>query len=104
MGGPPGMGGLNFVPPSELPDYQPAFFAGSARGDADGNLWVRTIPTKALPGGPVYDVINSKGVLIDRVQVPKDRSIIGFGHGGVVYLLAREGDGTVGTLERASVR
>jgi len=104
VGGPPGMGGLNFIPASELPDYQPAFFSGAARGDAEGNLWVRTIPTKALSGGPVYDVINAKGALIDRVQVPRDRIIIGFGQGGVVYLLAREGSGTVGKLERAKIR
>jgi hypothetical protein len=100
----PGMGGLNFVPASELPDYQPAFFAGAARADAEGNLWVRTIPTKALPGGPVYDVINAKGVLIDRVQVPKDRTIVGFGSRGAVYLLARDGNGTTGRLELAKVR
>ncbi|HMC57132.1 MAG TPA: hypothetical protein VKH19_18280 [Gemmatimonadaceae bacterium] len=104
VGGPPGMGGLNFVPASELPDYQPAFFAGAARGDADGNLWVRTIATKNLGGGPVYDVINTKGLLIDRVQVPKDRIIIGFGQGGVVYLLARDGNGATGKLERARIR
>jgi hypothetical protein len=97
MGGPP-----NFVPPSELPDYQPPFLPGSSRADADGNLWIRTIPTKAVAGGPVYDVINGKGVLVDRVQVPKDRTIVGFGAGGVVYLLAREG--TTARLERAKAR
>lgn len=107
-GGPPGgmMGGpgreMAFVAPSELPDYKPAFFAGSARADADGFLWVRTIPTKGIAGGPVYDVIDGKGALVDRVQVPKDRIIAGFGKGGVVYLLAREG--TVSKLERAKAR
>jgi hypothetical protein len=90
------------VEPSELPDYQPVFFAGSTRGDADGRLWVRTIPTKNLPGGPIYDVINAKGELIDRVQVPQDRMIIGFGPGGVVYLAAR--DGTKTKIEKASYK
>ena len=103
MGG--GMGREpQFVAASELPDYQPPFFAGASRADREGQLWIRTIPTKALPagGGYVYDVINSKGVLVDRVQVPKDRTIIGFAAGGIVYLAARDGSTT--KLERARVR
>jgi hypothetical protein len=93
---------VNFVSPSDLPDYKPPFFAGSVRADADGNLWIRTIPTKSLAGGPVYDVVNRQGGLIDRVQVPAGRTIIGFGAGGVVYLANR--DGTATYLERARVR
>ena len=93
---------INMIPPSELPDYQPVFFAGQVRADADGHLWVRTIPTKAIAGGPVYDVINAKGELVERVQVPKDRTIIGFGAGGVVYLAALK-DGR-NTLEKASFK
>jgi hypothetical protein len=93
---------MQFVPPSELPDYKPAFFAGSTRVDPDGNLWIRTIPTSAVAGGPVYDVVNRKGELVDRVQVPEKTSILGFGAGGAVYLLRQDGDTT--TLERASIR
>ena len=91
----------NFVPPNELPDYKPPFFSGSARPDADGNIWVLTIPTRGIPGGPVYDVINSKGELVERVQVPANRTIVGFGADGIVYLAARV-DGKT-TLERAKV-
>ncbi|HEY8176187.1 MAG TPA: hypothetical protein VIF32_10860 [Gemmatimonadaceae bacterium] len=105
-GGPGGGGGPNvsFVQPSDLPDYKPPFFAGagSVRADADNHLWIRTIPTKGIAGGPVYDVINTKGELVERVQVPKDRVIVGFGAGGVVYLVAR--DGTTTKLERARVK
>ena len=93
---------VNFISPSELPDYKPPFFAGSARADAEGNLWIRTIPTKAVTGGPVYDVVNRQGGLVDRVQIPSGRTIIGFGAGGVVYLANR--DGTVTYLEKARVR
>jgi hypothetical protein len=108
-GGAGGAGGgpnVSFVQPSELPDYKPPFFAGqgSVRADADGHLWVRTIPTKGVAGGPVYDVINTKGELVERVQVPKDRLIVGFGAGGVVYLLARESGTTTTKLERATVK
>ncbi|WP_337170149.1 hypothetical protein [Gemmatimonas aurantiaca] len=93
---------INYVSPSTLPDYQPPFFAGSARPDADGNIWVRTIPTKPEPAGVVYDVINDKGEAVDRVLVPEGRVIVGFAPGGVVYLAARDGMST--KLERARVR
>jgi hypothetical protein len=112
-GGPPGGGGpvrapqvsppkLNVVSPSELPDYQPPFFATSTRADADGNLWVLTIPTKPQPAGSAYDVINGKGEVTERVLIPEGRTILGFGPGGVVYLAKR--DGTSTTIERAMVK
>jgi hypothetical protein len=107
QGGPGGgAGGLNlqtnFVPASDLPDYKPPFFVGNLRADTEGNLWIRTIPTKAIPGGPVYDVINKKGELIDRVQIPADRAIVGFGPDGTVYLAYR--NDTSVYLEKAKVR
>ena len=103
-GGPMGMNSRNvqWVPANELPDYKPPFFNGNVRADGDGNVWVLTIPTRGIAGGPVYDVINNKGELVDRVQVPANRTIVGFGAGGVVYLAARDGSKT--TLEKASVK
>lgn len=98
----PGNVPLNFIPASELPDYKPPFFAGSVRADTEGNVWVRTIPTTAVAGGPVYDVINGKGELVDRVQVPANRTILGFGPNGAVFLINREGP--MATLEKATVR
>ena len=86
---------------SDLPDYMPPFTASSARPDADANLWVRTTTPGAAPGNVVYDVINNKGELTDRVDVPKGMSIIGFGRGGIVYLAQREGYGV--RLIRATV-
>ena len=82
---------LNFVSPSELPDYKPVFSTGSVRADMDNRLWVRTIPTKASTGGAIYDVIDRSGKLVDRVQVPANATIAGFGKGGVVYVGVREG-------------
>jgi hypothetical protein len=84
------------VSPSELPDYRPVFGTGAARADMDGNLWVRTSATRAssVAAGPIYDVINRKGEVVDRVQVPAGRSIIGFGKGGVVFMTARDERGT----------
>ena len=85
---------INFVSANELPDYRPVFSQGSSRGDADGNLWVRTSATRAgSVGGPIYDVIGQHGELIDRVQIPSGRQIVGFGKGGVVYMMARDDSG-----------
>ena len=46
--------------------------------------------TGAVNAGPIYDVINRKGEVVERIQVPAGRSIIGFGPGGVVYMQARD--------------
>jgi hypothetical protein len=82
------------VPPTELPDYRPAFTNGSVRADADGKLWVRLIPTKPSTAGPEYDVIDRTGKLVDRVTLPAGTVIAGFGQGGVVYLGVRDAAGT----------
>jgi hypothetical protein len=83
---------LNFVSPSELPDYKPVFGPGSVRADADGRLWIRTIPTTPAVG-TVYEVIDRTGKLADRVLVPSGSVIAGFGAGGVVYLGMRDAAG-----------
>ena len=93
---------IGVVSPSELPDYQPAFFANSSRADQDGNIWIRTIPTKPQPAGEVYDVINAQGEAFDRVLIPEGRTILGFGPGGIVYLAKRTGLTT--TIERATLK
>jgi hypothetical protein len=95
VGGPPPAGAiqlppLSFFPVSELADYRPAFAGGSTRADAEGRLWIRTIPTKPLAGGAEYDVIDRDGKLVDRVAIPKGTTIIGFGPRGIVYLGIRD--------------
>src|SRR6267142_1705709 len=102
--GPGGAGGplppLTMISPSELPDYKPAFAPGSTRADADGNLWIRT--SQNVSGIPVYNVVNRSGELIDRVQLPQNRVLVGFGPAGVVYLAVR--DGATAHLEKARVK
>jgi hypothetical protein len=104
----PGGGGiqmppLNFVQPSELPDYRPPFTPGGIRPDPDGNLWIRTIATTVASPGTIYDVVNRKGELIDRVQLPPNRAIAGFGPGGVAYLSMRGEDG-VARVEKVRIK
>jgi hypothetical protein len=83
----------SFIPANELPDYRPAFSAGAVRGDADGNVWVRTTAVRQGSAGPIYDVINRRGELIERIQIPAGRQIVGFGKGGIVYMTARDNSG-----------
>ncbi len=96
---PTSMPAINMVPLSDLPDYRPAFGTGATRADLDGNLWIRT--SKVANGGPVYDVVNRQGVLIDRVAFPFGRVIAGFGP-GVIYMGVRDDKGA--RLELARMR
>ena len=90
---------LSMVPITEIPDYRPAFGTSAVRADLDGNLWIRT--SKVANGGPVYDVVNRSGVLIDRVAFPFGRVIAGFGP-GMIYMGVR--DDKSARLELARMR
>jgi hypothetical protein len=90
---PPQIREINVIPAVELPDYRPPIAPGATRADADGNLWIRTIPPKPVPGGPIYDVVNAQGELTDRLQLPPGYTLVGFGKGKVVYLSMRDAKG-----------
>jgi hypothetical protein len=91
----------DYVSPSELPDNFPAFEPNSTRADPDGILWIRT--TQRVQGRPVYYLVNRKGTVVERVQLPSGRTIAGFGRNHTVYLAAVDPAGGV-RLERARVR
>ncbi|MEP6491182.1 MAG: hypothetical protein ABJF01_00800 [bacterium] len=94
VGGGPTASPMTFVSPSELPDYRPVFTQGATRADLDGNLWIRTSATRnGAIAGPIYDVVNRKGEVTDRIQVPSGRTIVGFAKGGIVYMMARDDKG-----------
>lgn len=93
---------INMVNVDELPDYRPAFTAGSARGDLEGNLWVRTT-SPVGNAGPIYFVINTKSEVIDRVQLPEGRTLAGFGRSGELFMSLRDADGNA-RVERAKAR
>jgi hypothetical protein len=88
------------VPLTALPDYSPPFLEHSVDSDFDGNLWIAT--TEMVDGRPVYYVVNRTGNVIDRVQLPAFRTVIGFGP-SVIYLAVQLPDGNV-HLERARIR
>jgi hypothetical protein len=91
------------LPIDSFPDYYPALRPNAAHGDRDGNLWILpSTSAQSLAGELVYDVVSKQGELAHRVRAPLGRSIVGFGPGGIVYLL--HGDLTNGfQLERARV-
>jgi hypothetical protein len=84
----------------DVPDYFPPFGERAVTADADDNLWIRT--TNMVDGRPVYDVVSRGGTLIDRVQLPRYRTVAGFG-AGVVYMAVADANGVV-RLERARVK
>jgi len=90
---PPSIRETGVMSASELPDYRPPFASGAVRADADGNLWIRTIPSKPTPGGPVFDIVSHDGQLVDRLQLPPGYALVGFGKGKVVYLSMRDSRG-----------
>lgn len=90
---PPVMREVSVVHPRTLPDFRPPFTGGAVRADLDGNLWIRTVPVRRTPGGPVYDVVSRAGKLVDRLQVPPGYQLAGFGRGRVVYLQVRDHEG-----------
>jgi hypothetical protein len=88
----------------DIPDYFPAYErqSNSFRADADTNVWIRPRPARSQRGGTVYDVVNRKGELFDKIELPAGRTLIGFGPGGIVYLLARDAGAT--KIEQARFR
>lgn len=83
-----------FVSLKEVLDYYPPIRVNASRADLDNNLWI--LPTTSLAsqnGELVYDVVNAKGELKERVRFPAGRSLVGFGKGGVVFLRWQDASG-----------
>jgi hypothetical protein len=90
---------------SDIPDYYPPIRAGAVKADLDGNLWILpTTSAHALAGGLVYDIVNRRGELYERIRPPTGRSVAGFGPGGVAYLMSRDSTTKEWRLEKARVR
>lgn len=98
-GGPPGMDfppappGMRDMKVSELGDYRPAFSFGALKAAADGNLWIRTRTVAADTGMVIYDIVSPEGKRLDRVLVPRNRTIVGFDLRGNVFWVGRAEEG-----------
>lgn len=93
---------FEFVPINKLPDYEPAIAPGALKVDLKGNLWIVPRTSSTASGGLLLDVVNRKGEITERVQLPKGYALAGFGPLDEVYLLRV--DAKIGFLERAKFR
>ncbi len=92
---------LSIVPDSEFPQFWPPIEPGSVLADLDGHLWILPTTSTNVANGFTYDVVNRNGEVIERVQLPKDHVLVGFGPHNVVYLTKADGKATY--LERAAL-
>lgn len=91
------------IPPAKFPDYEPPIAPNSVRADPDGYVWIAPRTSAgAKDGGLLYDVVNRKGEIVERVQFPPGVALAGFGPSGAVYV--HRVQGRVGFLERARRR
>jgi hypothetical protein len=89
--------------PDQVYDYYAPMRAGAALADMANRLWLLpTISKQSKAGELVYDVVSSKGELLERVRVPLGRYIVGFGRDGVVYM-ATGGLSSGFTIERSKL-
>lgn len=95
---------MQFTPvdATDLPDYYPAVRQGQVRADYEGRLWILPSTSKDAKDGLLYDVVDRAGQIVERVQLPKGRTLVGFAPGGTLYLNHVRGP-TKATLERATV-
>jgi hypothetical protein len=98
-GGPQIKVDVSIVPDSEFPQFWPPIQPGSVLADREAHVWILPTTSTNVANGLTYDVVNRSGEIIERVQLPKDHVLVGFGPHDVVYLT--KADGKVTYLERA---
>jgi hypothetical protein len=65
-------------PPADWPDVKPPFAYAGVLAGADGNVWIpRYGPAEDTRSH--YDVVDRRGVVVARVDVPNRGRIVGFG-------------------------
>lgn len=76
--------------PEKWPEVLPSFVGNAVSFARDGNLWVHRATGPSSP--PTYDVIDRTGRVSARVELPKERRLVGFGD-GTIYLVRTDEDG-----------
>lgn len=93
---------FEFLPNDKFGDYEQPVTTAAMRADRDARLWILPRTSLGAKGGLLYDVINRKGELVERVQFPPGYVLAGFGEKGVVYIMKLEKNR--GLLERTTVK
>lgn len=94
---------LNFtVEASDIPDNYPPVRTGQTLADMNGHVWVLPSTSASAVGGLLFDVVNRQGVVIERVQLPAGRRLVGFGPGDLIYM-SRSRGAQQAVLERAEI-
>jgi hypothetical protein len=93
---------FEFLPLDKLGDFEQPVQTGAVKADLEAHLWILPRTSLKAKDGLLYDVINRKGEIIERVQFPKDYVLAGFAEHGVVYVVHLNGG--KGTLERTTVK
>src|SRR5262249_44176862 len=93
-GGPQIKMDLSIVPDSEFPQFWPPIEPGSVLSDLEGHVWILPTTSTNVANGFTYDVVNRKGEIVERVQLPKDHVLVGFGPHNAVYLTKADGKAT----------
>jgi hypothetical protein len=88
---------------NEIADYVPPIRQGSVKADADNNLWILPATSTQIGPGLLYDVVNRKGELFQRVRLPANSVLIGFGKGGIVYFAQTAGPANTWLLGRGRI-
>jgi hypothetical protein len=65
-----------FREPSSWPEFLPPY-NGSAMFAPDGLLWIPRLTAAGRP--PLYDIIDGRGALRERVELPPRTKLVGFG-------------------------
>lgn len=85
---------VSVVPDSEFPTFWPPIQPGAVLSDLDGRVWVLPATSTNAANGLTYDVVNRKGDIIERVQLPTGYVLVGFGPRSMVYMTKAEGNNT----------
>lgn len=71
---------------NELSDYESALGNGAVMADQNGRLWILPRNRRSATTGLVYDIVGKEGSLVDRVRLPKDWALVGFGLDDTVFV------------------
>ena len=76
--------------PTDWPELKPPFVANAAFAAPNGTVWV--LRTRAAKDKiPTFDVFDATGKVVNRVAIPADTRLVGFGN-GTVYLARSDED------------